>query len=297
VIEQAQNTHLNPILRYIVFEKCPSLADYCDDLVKTLAAFSYSLDANGGLNPPDPHPYQGPYEDFIRKAKEDMDVFKGRHVKNEFDSRKSDTWIFPSVQAGIFGLDEDTQSTLALLKACQEEKTLVRMTTGYFNPTLDTLGAVKDESKAEFDILMAHPSANGFLGSRFPSGGIPAAYTLIAKQFFQQIIQLGRIRLLEWQREGWTFHAKGLWLHDEKEDSPCLTMIGSPNFGYRSAKRDLECQFTLLTNDSKLKSELEEEEKRLFELGREVNERTFSEKDRRVPLWVKFIVWRFRNFF
>ena len=35
--------------------------------------------------------------------------------------------------------------------------------------------------------LMAHPTANGFLGSRFPAGGIPAAYTLIANKFFDLV--------------------------------------------------------------------------------------------------------------
>ena len=34
---------------------------------------------------------------------------------------------------------------------------------------------------------MAHPNANGFLGARFPAGGIPAAYTLIANKFFDLV--------------------------------------------------------------------------------------------------------------
>ena len=34
---------------------------------------------------------------------------------------------------------------------------------------------------------MAHPTANGFLGSSFPAGGIPAAYTLIANKFFDLV--------------------------------------------------------------------------------------------------------------
>jgi hypothetical protein len=34
---------------------------------------------------------------------------------------------------------------------------------------------------------MAHPTANGFLGSRFPAGGIPAAYTLIANKFYDLV--------------------------------------------------------------------------------------------------------------
>ena len=36
---------------------------------------------------------------------------------------------------------------------------------------------------------MAHPNANGFLGSPFPAGGIPAAYTLIANKFFDLVFK------------------------------------------------------------------------------------------------------------
>ncbi len=38
---------------------------------------------------------------------------------------------------------------------------------------------------------MAHPNANGFLGSPFPAGGIPAAYTLIANKFFDLVFKNG----------------------------------------------------------------------------------------------------------
>ena len=69
-------------------------------------------------------------------------------------------------------------------------------------------------SANSFDILCAHPTANGFLGARFPAGGIPHAYSLILKQFFDSLIkknQAHKIRLLEYIRPGWTFHAKGIW--------------------------------------------------------------------------------------
>ena len=99
-----------------------------------------------------------------------------------------------------------------------------------------------------FYVLPFFPKANGFLGASFPLGGIPHAYTLIARQFFSAVGrtgQSGRIRLHEYQRQGWTFHGKGLWLYPPKGEGdwlPMATMVGSPNFGYRSVERDLEAQ-------------------------------------------------------
>ena len=40
----------------------------------------------------------------------------------------------------------------------------------------------------------------------------------------------------EYEREGWTFHAKGLWYYPPGGNGlPTMTMVGSPNFGYRKA--------------------------------------------------------------
>ena len=52
-----------------------------------------------------------------------------------------------------------------------------------------------------------------------------------------------RVRMFEYRRAGWTFHGKGLWYTEQASSpGPSLTMVGSPNFGYRSQKRDLETQ-------------------------------------------------------
>ena len=46
---------------------------------------------------------------------------------------------------------------------------------------------IMETTKSQYRLLMAHPEANGFLGARFPAGGIPHAYTSIAKMFFNQV--------------------------------------------------------------------------------------------------------------
>lgn len=56
--------------------------------------------------------------------------------------------------------------------------------------------------------------ANGFQGAKGAAGGIPAAYTLIARNFYKSLVKAGqdnRVKLFEYQKKGWSYHAKGLW--------------------------------------------------------------------------------------
>lgn len=50
----------------------------------------------------------------------------------------------------------------------------------------------------------------------------------------------------------------GLWCYLQGKDRPCLTLIGSPNFGYRSVHRDLEAQIAIVTENEELQSQLRE---------------------------------------
>ena len=36
--------------------------------------------------------------------------------------------------------------------------------------------------------------------------------------------------LYEYEKKGWTFHAKGVWLYENNEVLPSLTVIGSSNY-------------------------------------------------------------------
>lgn len=56
--------------------------------------------------------------------------------------------------------------------------------------------------------------ANGFLGAKGPAGNIPYAYSLLAYKFRKKVINSGqdyRIKLFEYLRDDWTYHAKGIW--------------------------------------------------------------------------------------
>lgn len=87
-------------------------------------------------------------------------------------------------------------------------------------------------------LLTNRVQANGFYGARGVSGAIPSAYTYIAEEFARDVESRGqqsRVRLLEYSRPGWTFHAKGLWCCQPLAGGlPHLTVIGSSNFGQYS---------------------------------------------------------------
>ncbi|KAG1669228.1 CDP-diacylglycerol--glycerol-3-phosphate 3-phosphatidyltransferase, mitochondrial [Nymphon striatum] len=77
--------------------------------------------------------------------------------------------------------------------------------------------------------------ANGFFGASGMSRAIPSAYTYLAHTFYNKIkkqVQRNQsIQLHEYSRDGWTFHAKGLWYYQPNSSTPNISLIGSPNFG------------------------------------------------------------------
>lgn len=54
------------------------------------------------------------------------------------------------------------------------------------------------------------------------------------------------------------FVIPGLWYYLEGNDRPCLTLIGSPNFGYRSVHRDIEAQIAIVTHNDELQTQLQQ---------------------------------------
>ncbi|XP_059047104.1 CDP-diacylglycerol--glycerol-3-phosphate 3-phosphatidyltransferase, mitochondrial [Achroia grisella] len=208
----------------------------------------------------------------------------------------SDTWVFPLVQMGEFNITQDEQATQRIL-ASTPEGSYIRLATGYFNLTEEYAQILLRNSKSNISLLMAHPNANGFLGAAGPAGGIPHAYSLIAKKFWQRVIdtnQASRVSMLEYERPGWTFHAKGLWYYPPGSGVPWATLVGSANLGERSVRRDLEAQAIIITESSDLQEKLHEEctmlHKYASECGKEL-------QHRETPLWVRATVGLFRTYF
>ncbi|KAF2106777.1 hypothetical protein BDV96DRAFT_590392 [Lophiotrema nucula] len=186
-------------------------------------------------------------------------------------------------------------------------------TAGYFNMTPSFRRLLLSTRPASGTVLTAHPWANGFFGSKGVSGMLPDAYTHLSKMFLRKVRYEGldsSIQIKEWKRgkvgekDGWTYHAKGLWVtfpsasaaerQDGVEDDPSITVVGSSNYTKRSYELDLEANVIIATSDAGLRKRMGEEVKWLSEYATRVDESEFEKPDRKVSVGVKLSMWLVR---
>ncbi|XP_043924098.1 CDP-diacylglycerol--glycerol-3-phosphate 3-phosphatidyltransferase, mitochondrial [Protopterus annectens] len=310
--------------RYILLKGCSEIADFFEELVNAIGDASLQLqqDDTVKMKRGMVHPYQGCRSKFCKAANQRiMEVVNSTKEKQQHhnttrerltdreqtmlsDTQSSndetirDTWVYPLIQMKPFGIRLDEMITKALLTEAEEESRIF-LTSGYFNLTRTYMDLVL-HTRADYQILLASPEVNGFFGAKGVAGAIPAAYVYIACQFYDRVCQLGmhgRIHLHEYFRKDWTFHAKGLWYYLSGSSLPCLTLIGSPNFGYRSVHRDLEAQVAIVTENIELQRQLYQEQEQLYCRSSEISSSTFQQPNRYVKLWVKLVTPLIKNFF
>nr|XP_023021088.1 CDP-diacylglycerol--glycerol-3-phosphate 3-phosphatidyltransferase, mitochondrial isoform X1 [Leptinotarsa decemlineata] len=283
--------------RYFVIDDKPLCDFYCG-LIDQVQKFSLQMDKNNKVQLHSNwklSPYEGNKREFVTQAGDIIeqyfvDVMNSQNVHKQ---EGFDTWIFPLIQIGQLGVEQDAQITDRIFAEAPDGGKL-KIATGYFNLTNQYMNTLILRCRAHCDILMAHPKANGFYGAKGPAGGIPYAYSLIAKEFKEKYSKKGqqhRIKLFEYLRSGWTYHAKGLWYYQPGEELPSLTLIGSPNFGHRSVSKDLESQLAIIAENEDLRKSLHEECSNLYELA------SPAETERRIPAWVYAYVTLFRSYF
>uniref|UniRef100_A0A4W3K715 CDP-diacylglycerol--glycerol-3-phosphate 3-phosphatidyltransferase n=1 Tax=Callorhinchus milii TaxID=7868 RepID=A0A4W3K715_CALMI len=305
--------------RYVLLSDCPEIADFFDDLVNAVGDVSLQLqqDDTAEVKSGDVHPYIGDRAEFCTAANKRIMAVVNNALERQqyrdngdsdgvsiffssFDRAAShiDTWIYPLIQMKPFDIRLDEQVTKVLMTEAETDAHIY-LTSGYFNLTKAYMNLVLG-TNANYQILLASPEVNGFFGAKGIAGAIPAAYVYIARQFYDKVCQSGlqdRITLHEYYRNGWTFHAKGLWYHLSQSKWPCLTLIGSPNFGYRSVHRDLEAQLAIVTENQELQQQLQQEQEHLYGLSNEILATTFDKPNRYVKLWVKLVTPFINNFF
>lgn len=288
--------------RYIEIED-RRLANFFANLIGRVQEFSLRVENKTGeikLHNNWKHlPYGRNHLKFADEAKKRIQTFFDRtyeEQKNFIDDNAADTWIFPTLEMGQLNIHHDSVVMKKLLSSV-EEGSKVNMATGYFNLTDSLMNTIVNECRAECSIVMAHPNANGFKGANFPAGGIPDAYSLLARKFFEQIKKYNqddRISLLEYERPSWTYHAKGLWYTALDDSLPSLTVIGSSNYGERSVNRDLEAQLCLVTSNKNLQHALQAEYEHLTDFASMAEGQLTA---RFIPKWVRTVVFLFKNFF
>ncbi|KAI1232528.1 CDP-diacylglycerol--glycerol-3-phosphate 3-phosphatidyltransferase, partial [Lamprotornis superbus] len=309
--------------RYVLLQDSPEIADFFTELVDAIGDVSLQLQQDDTVQMMEGmvHPYQGDKVAYCEIAnRRVMEVINSARTRQELLHAKTfhssqpgssllsqqgsqasgslkpepDTWIYPLIQMKPFGIQIDEMVTETLLTEAERDARIY-LTTGYFNLTQAYMDLILG-TRAEYRILLASPEVNGFFGAKGVAGAIPAAYVYIEHQFYSEVCYLQqqeRVQLQEYSRAGWTFHAKGLWLYLAGSDLPCLTLIGSPNFGYRSVHRDLEAQVAIVTENKALQQQLHQEQEQLYLCSGVVSTSTFEQPNRYVKLWVKLGSWWF----
>ncbi|WWD17955.1 hypothetical protein CI109_102400 [Kwoniella shandongensis] len=223
-----------------------------------------------------------------------------------------DTWFWPVLQAGVLGVKEEERAMGEIWKAVKgsyEESTPaaegeggkveVDLTSGYFGLYKAYKKAVIN-SPAPVRVIAASPKANGFYGSKGFSRLIPEGYTLLESRFHRDAVRQGRawdeekgtgVRLREWEKEGWTYHSKGLWLSPSPTGSkPFLTFFGSSNLSTRSLTLDTELSMVMMTSSPSLRRALSTELKTLDKDANDVGEETWKLEERKVSLLARVLV-------
>lgn len=284
--------------RYVEIEDA-DLADFYCGLIDTVAEVSLPCPASSSepLAVASLSPYLGDFNEFVKDAQSKISIFFSYWCEKQSKlakvSESEDTWVFPLIQMAQLGVMHDSAVTCELLR-CVPRDSQLRIATGYFNLPQEYAQTVLHECRAQCSVLMAHPNASGFKGAAGAAGGIPSAYSLLAARFAHQVElanQQARVKLLEYESPGWTFHAKGLWYYPPSSETPCLSLIGSPNLGQRSVSRDLETQLALVTVNDALRTRLHDECDKLHQPA------VKAEPNRPAPLWVRAVVLLFNRYF
>ncbi|KAF5366860.1 hypothetical protein D9757_011923 [Collybiopsis confluens] len=158
-------------------------------------------------------------------------------------SAKPSILLFPMIQAGQFRIREEERFFQLLfghlkkaamramlpdvgslpfgISSVTQSRPLMDWTSGYFSLYKPYQQLILGTPAVGVKIVCSSPKANGFFGSKGISGRIPEGYTFLEQKFMKAVrktarnfarigfLVQGNVELREWEKEGWTYHAKG----------------------------------------------------------------------------------------
>ncbi|SPQ97662.1 unnamed protein product (mitochondrion) [Plasmodiophora brassicae] len=201
--------------RYYVIRDA-ALADFSHDLVARFARWSHRLQHDGlslsrPLEPPSTIDVQ---PDKRTSAKRD-----------EGSMGPTDTFVFPTIQLDVAGVRLDHELLTQIVSgnlSPSDGMHHLTLASGYLNLTPDF-----QEMLANFpgtvSLVTASPMANGFYGAAGVSRFIPDAYAVVVNELLARMPP-NKCEIFEYERTGWTYHQKGLWLHPSPTAPPALTV-------------------------------------------------------------------------
>jgi CDP-diacylglycerol--glycerol-3-phosphate 3-phosphatidyltransferase len=200
--------------RYLTFKKNKQLANYCAEFLRIFSKHSFELKPSPSTTD---YLLDWPremvsYDAFPTQIKRDIELFQANNRQSSGNNVSSDVELIPMIQSGPLHIREEESALYRLFDAVKSSpRALIDLTSGYFALYKLYHPQVFD-SQSRWRILAASPKANGFYGSKGISGRIPHGYTILESQFWRGVKRAHKenlVELREWERPGWTYHAKG----------------------------------------------------------------------------------------
>jgi CDP-diacylglycerol--glycerol-3-phosphate 3-phosphatidyltransferase len=174
--------------------------------------------------------------EFTDRWRIHTEAVKKRRAQAGPDDGEVDTFIVPIIQMGPMAISQETDAMPLLFEAIEQQeapiqealpsavkkgrlpapKATIDFTSGYFSlyPQYKAL-ILNAPASIRTRIITAAPISNGFFGSKGISRHLPPAYTWLENKFWDAVKQHGKkrsVEIREWEKAGWTYHAKGGWI-------------------------------------------------------------------------------------
>lgn len=244
--------------RYVVFEEERELADFYQELVEILSLNAHTYPFEESRKKPHPESMRDALLRLFQSSDKSVDMDDGNAVV----AYSIPTFAHPGLSLPF---PTDTERLATLLTATAQEGLTIKLASAYLNPTRPFLKLL--EAQSDCTLLTAGPQSHGFA----PKPGVKRTGDFVPKFFAHESQQLSeKFHLLFYNRPGWTFHAKGLWVLSA-EGNLVAAVVGSGNYGYRSEQRDVESNLVLIfpNETSPIQEELLQEWNRLCEYAEE----------------------------
>ena len=277
-----------------MFSELPELSDYYAKLVDTVSQFSFrvSFKSDGdilfdfvkGVADPSKDPQN--FTNFANQAVSDF--LQANQTTSELGlgikDDTFDTWIVPTVQAGPLHIRQDEEIVCHFLGKYLDNDCSMFVSSPYLNFTENYQNLILSSKSKQVEIITASPKANGFYTAKDISRFIPHAYVVVERKLFEAIQKMKKsqqIKINEYNKTNWTFHAKGIWCFRNSQSSVApnhsVVFIGSPNLSQRSTERDLESQLVIETKNKQLIEKFQKVKKKNPKKKQNSNEDSFFE--------------------
>ena len=223
--------------RYVLIKNSPSLASFYSDLTSLLIMAT-------SRQPPPRSKVKDKLLDLLRPR---TFSFENKPVFNQSNDK---VYLFPSLQIPWLEIQHEETLITTLLGMARKMDVKIHFSTAYFNlapiiqkyffegsPVSSPNPTVHETKKLDHDlssfssIVTSAPACNSFFRAKWPKRMIPSVYENLLQQFASTLREknITNLRLFQYRRPKWTYHAKGLFL--AHNDAIFLTQIGSSNYG------------------------------------------------------------------